>query len=429
MPPYQHIFRADAVLNVWRNLRNTRDQNDLLLTFHYPGDAGDARRAKYGDAWGKGTAVENAGENGDVVGKKGGKDGGKGNIKMGDKLAGKSMGFVVPWRSMQTQKRELREKEKELAEALVVLAGEVAFTDLSQNLQISLTNNPLIQIRHLCVGISRQLSIVDLQMADNAPFSQGKNLYTGGEIARKFLPTITTLFNQRPAPQRMIFELLMELKDLVYAGMAGCNEEVLEWEVGGFDTFEELDEVFLKCLTPVPIDADLSSRKKRLASRSVASLRNTTTTSWTDTSNTWLSDPSEIYYHLESLSTTSAALSHLKSTSSAISVSDFAAKSMITLRRLLSRHDLTSFELAKKQRKGRCAEYARCMKWAGVTWRQGGGCRRGCSNEDEDPSALPSWHRSSRWFVEDGEGTKMVGNGETIDRKALRDNGNASSRR
>lgn len=29
---------------------------------------------------------------------------------------------------MQAQKRELREKEKELAEALVVLAGEVAFT-------------------------------------------------------------------------------------------------------------------------------------------------------------------------------------------------------------------------------------------------------------------------------------------------------------
>lgn len=41
---------------------------------------------------------------------------------------GRSIGFVVPWRSMQAQKRELREKEKELAEALVVLAGEVAFT-------------------------------------------------------------------------------------------------------------------------------------------------------------------------------------------------------------------------------------------------------------------------------------------------------------
>lgn len=41
---------------------------------------------------------------------------------------GKSIGFVVPWRSMQAQRRELKEKEKELAEALVVLAGEVAFT-------------------------------------------------------------------------------------------------------------------------------------------------------------------------------------------------------------------------------------------------------------------------------------------------------------
>jgi hypothetical protein len=31
---------------------------------------------------------------------------------------------------MQAQKKELREKEKELAEALVVLAGEVAFTGM-----------------------------------------------------------------------------------------------------------------------------------------------------------------------------------------------------------------------------------------------------------------------------------------------------------
>jgi hypothetical protein len=31
---------------------------------------------------------------------------------------------------MQAQRRELREKEKELAEALVVLAGEVAFTGM-----------------------------------------------------------------------------------------------------------------------------------------------------------------------------------------------------------------------------------------------------------------------------------------------------------
>lgn len=43
-------------------------------------------------------------------------------------VGGKSIGFVVPWRSMQAQRKELREKEKELAEALVMLAGEVAFT-------------------------------------------------------------------------------------------------------------------------------------------------------------------------------------------------------------------------------------------------------------------------------------------------------------
>lgn len=43
-------------------------------------------------------------------------------------VGGKSISFVVPWRSMQAQRRELREKEKELAEALVMLAGEVSFT-------------------------------------------------------------------------------------------------------------------------------------------------------------------------------------------------------------------------------------------------------------------------------------------------------------
>jgi len=43
-------------------------------------------------------------------------------------VSGKSISFVVPWRSMQAQRRELREKEKELAEALVMLVGEVSFT-------------------------------------------------------------------------------------------------------------------------------------------------------------------------------------------------------------------------------------------------------------------------------------------------------------
>ena len=50
------------------------------------------------------------------------------------------------------------------------------------------------------------------------------------------------------------------------------------------------------------------------------------------------------------------------------------------------------------------------MKWAGTSWRQGGGCRRGCKNEDEDPEGLPSWHSSSRWFNETG--THMIGGGK-----------------
>jgi hypothetical protein len=92
-----------------------------------------------------------------------------------------------------------------------------------------------------------------------------------------------------------------------------------------------------------------------------------------------------------------------------VPISDFAAKTAITLRRTLPRQVLNDYSQAKRKRTGRCAEYARCMKWAGTSWRQGGGCRRGCKNEDEDPEGLPSWHSSSRWF--DERGTYMVGGG------------------
>jgi hypothetical protein len=110
MSPYQHIFSTNAVLGVWRNLRSHRDQNDLLLTFQYqPDDI----RAQHGRRHEKNHATETSQEVSDG--------------KTVD-AAGKSMSFVVPWRSMQAQRKELREKEKELAEALVVLTGEVAFT-------------------------------------------------------------------------------------------------------------------------------------------------------------------------------------------------------------------------------------------------------------------------------------------------------------
>lgn len=115
MSPYQHLFSTNAVLNVWRNLRNTRDQNDLLLSFHvHPDDVRTARDPRYG----KGGVVET---NSDDTGRKSTVVDGRGAID------GRSIGFVVPWRSMQAQKKELREKEKELADALVVLAGEVSF--------------------------------------------------------------------------------------------------------------------------------------------------------------------------------------------------------------------------------------------------------------------------------------------------------------
>lgn len=122
MSPYQHLFSTNAVLNVWRNLRhNARDQNDLLLTFHCPVD--DVKRYGKEDAMGRrrkkkeeDVVVEERQLSGNANG------GGEGGT-MG--MGRKSISFVVPWRSMQAQKRALREKDRELAEALVGLLGEV----------------------------------------------------------------------------------------------------------------------------------------------------------------------------------------------------------------------------------------------------------------------------------------------------------------
>jgi hypothetical protein len=238
-------------------------------------------------------------------------------------------------------------------------------------------------------------------MADNAPFAHGKNLYTGGEIARKFLPPIQTLFEQRPVPQRMIFELLIELKDMVYTGMASCDQEVLDWELENFRSFEDLDDCLVRSLTAVPPNDIQPERDSKANTGRLLKPRNED-----KVARPWLVDEEEILYHLESLETTAAAMAHL-------SVSDFAAKSIISMRRMLDRRVLNDFALRKKRRSGRCAEYARCMKWAGTSWRQGGGCRRGCKNEDEDPEGLPCWHSSSRHF--DKSGTYMVGNGSASD--------------
>lgn len=122
MSPYQHLFSTNAVLNVWRNLRSNHrpgEPNDLLLTLQYQPDEGRTRNFTKGNGVASGKEVE--GDNGGA--------GGNG-VGVGVGAGGRSIGFVVPWRSMQAQKRELREKEKELAEALVVLAGEVAFTGM-----------------------------------------------------------------------------------------------------------------------------------------------------------------------------------------------------------------------------------------------------------------------------------------------------------
>jgi hypothetical protein len=110
MSPYQQLFSTNAVLSVWRNLRTTKDQNDLLLTFQYHQDDVRGQKSK---KFGKGGVVETSNEVSD---------------RKAVNVGGKSIGFVVPWRSMQAQRQELKEKEKELAEALVALAGEIAFT-------------------------------------------------------------------------------------------------------------------------------------------------------------------------------------------------------------------------------------------------------------------------------------------------------------
>ncbi|KAF1944925.1 hypothetical protein EJ02DRAFT_452013 [Clathrospora elynae] len=395
MSPYQQLFSTNAVLSVWRNLRHTKEHNDLLLTFQYHVD--DVRGQK-GKKTGKSVAPANSQG---VLDER--------TVDVG----GKSIGFVVPWRSMQAQRRELKEKEKELAEALVVLAGEVAFTDLSSSLQASLTQNPLIQIRHLAAGLSRQMSAMELQMADNAPFAKGKNLFTGGEVARKFLPPIQTLFEQRPVPQRMIFELLMELKDLVYLGMAGCEKEVLEWEVEGaaIGALEEMDDAIVRAVTPVAPAVEAETREtqtnlKKLLRRKPSNLVSSSLKTQQQPRSFLLAAPEELLYTLESLETTALALIHLP-----LPIPDFSAHAIITVRRLFPRLTLSDLSQQKKRRAQRCAEYARCMKWAGTHWRQNGGCRRGCKNEDEDPENLPSWHRSSRWFDEKGSGTFMVGGG------------------
>lgn len=258
------------------------------------------------------------------------------------------------------------------------------------------------------------MSKIELQMADNAPFSTGKNLYTGGEIAQKFLPTIQTLFHQQPVPQRMIFELLMELKDLIYMGMSGCDRSVLEWEVDGpaIGALEELDDAFVRAATPatLAIEDQPSGRKLLRRKPSTMSVRRPQTPA--PAPQSFLSqDPAELLYALESLETTALAMSHLP-----IHIPDFCAHAIITLRRLAPRNLIADFSASKKMRNGRCAEYARCMKWGGNSWRMNGGCRRGCRNEDEDPENMPSWHRSSRWYDEKGSGTFMVGGGRAKSR-------------
>src|SRR4051812_28624225 len=102
-PPLQHLFSTNAVFNVWRNLRHARgDPNDLLLTLHV-NDEGRTRR------FGKGSQASgstNGNGNGNAIAIASG-DEIDGGAAGGQNAGGKSIGFVVPWRSMQAQNREL----------------------------------------------------------------------------------------------------------------------------------------------------------------------------------------------------------------------------------------------------------------------------------------------------------------------------------
>ncbi|KAF2491757.1 hypothetical protein BU16DRAFT_621265 [Lophium mytilinum] len=357
---YEHIFSCASVVSVWKNLRAGPGQDGLVVTFQYP----------------RGTGVTPATNTSGIIGKLGGvgKSGGaEGTIKASQ------IGLIVPWRSLREQEKQAKEREREIAECVVRLVGEVGFEELPPSLQNSASSNPYIQIRHIAPGISRQMSRVECAMMDNAPYARGKNLHTGGEIVRKFLPSITALFRQDPAPRRMTFELLVELKDIVLFGTACADRELVEDDLNGYTSFEEVDEALARSLG--------ESAKER-----------------------WLDDEEEILYHLESFETTAEAMKRP-------GVDDFCAKAIITLKRMVDRRTLFEFAQEKKKRDGRCGEYSRCMKWAGTAWKQGGGCRRGCKNEDEDPEGLPSWHSSSRHFVKSGmismsnggPGTKRLG--------------------
>lgn len=258
------------------------------------------------------------------------------------------------------------------------------------------------------------MSRIEIQMADNSPFANGKNIYTGSEIARKFLPPIQILFQQYPVPRRMIFELLMELKDLIYMGMMECTKEVLEWELDGaaIGALEELDDALVRAVTTSQHNKESEVRPgtahsshRKLLRRKPSTLDSKIAEPKQDKS--FITQvPEELIYVLESLETTALAMTHLP-----VPIPDMCGHAIITLRRLVPRHTLSAHVMDRKRRAGRCAEYAQCMKWAGTSWRQNGGCRRGCKNEDEDPENLPSWHRSSRWFSDQGSGTCMVGGG------------------
>lgn len=261
------------------------------------------------------------------------------------------------------------------------------------------------------------MSKIEFQMIDNAAFANGKNLYTGGEVAQKFLPSIQALFEQKPVPQRITFELLMELKDLVYMAMAGCSKEVLEHELDSTRTssLEELDDAIVRAITPPPPlpesnqPTELEQGHKRSLRRKASSLLSKLPKQDQPAPSFLLSAPEELLYNLESLETTALAFTQLL-----LPIPDFCAHAIITMRRLTPRPLLLEFSQQKSKRVQKCAEYARCIKWAGAQWRQNGECGRGCKNEDEDPESLPSWHRCSRWFDERGGGTCMVGGGRAV---------------
>jgi hypothetical protein len=125
---YEHLFSCASVLSVWKNLRAGPGQDGLVVTFQY----GDMPR---------GTGVIDAVAANGVIRKLGAVGGGFGGTFGGPTgtVKASQIGLIVPWRSLREQERQAREREREVAEYVVRLVGEVGFEGLCISTAIAMS--------------------------------------------------------------------------------------------------------------------------------------------------------------------------------------------------------------------------------------------------------------------------------------------------